>query len=120
MDHALYEVSINDSMFEPMRNNFDVLLTEMLHSMQRKESDSGELTLKVKISLVKQYEETGNGKISYIKPGFEHKISSAIQIKDERKGNFNEDYMLVSENQKYYLKKVEEKQVNLFFMGGKE
>lgn len=116
MDRAICEVSIDDEIFESTREDFDELMTEMLYSMQQKKSDSGELTLKMKISLLNQCEEIDGEKIAYIRPFFEHKISSSIQIKDERRGGFDKDYALVLDNQKYCLKKIEDRQQNLFSM----
>lgn len=117
MQKNIYKVSINDDIFEFMKLNFDEMLNNILFSMQKKESDNGELTLK--ISLSRETEEQQNpifGKEieSYIKPRFEHKITSSIQIKDERSGSFDEDYKLVSEDGKYYVQKIEDIQQNIF------
>lgn len=120
MKKNIYRVSINDDdIFEFMKLNFDEMLNNILFSMQKKESDSGELTLKLKISLSTETKEQfdnifGKETISYIKPKFEHKITSSIQIKDERSGSFNEDYKLVSEDGKYYVQKIEDIQQNIF------
>lgn len=43
-----------------MKLNFDEMLNNILSSMQKKESDNGELTLKLKISLSRETEEQQN------------------------------------------------------------
>lgn len=96
----IMEMSIKSDAFLKFRQNFDKLLFETITKMQQKGSSDASLTIKLDIELEKTFApvEDLSGDQSfrdvYI-PHFAHKITSAMQIKSEVKGKYDEECELV-------------------------
>ena len=73
------ELLITDDIFTELRQDFNIMLGRILHAMQSKGSDGGELNLKLKILLSHELLELdssvfGSETKEYINPKFEHKV----------------------------------------------
>lgn len=96
----ILELNINSNAFENMKEDFNAVLKRTLANMQQKGSNEAALTLKLSISLdeseVRDFDsQEPNAYRRVYKPGFDHKISSVMQIKTEKSGSFNGEYELV-------------------------
>ena len=107
----IHELLITDDIFSGLRLDFNMMMRKTLHTMQSKGSDSGEVNLKLKISLNHGLQKTGK---KYINPKFEHKITSVIQMKNEVTGTIEGRYELNSDNGQYYIQEIEDPQCSLF------
>ncbi len=114
-----YELLITDNIFCELRENFNAVMKKTLFTMQSKGSDSGKINLELKIFLNHDVLELGSGIFGketreYVNPAFEHKVTSTIQIKDEKTGKIDGKYELVSADGSYFIKEIENPQRSLF------
>ena len=77
-------INIEGTVFDAARNDFDSVLKNTLATMRKNGSTSATLTLKIDIALLDQRE----GDRTMVVPTFGHKVTSAIQTKEERAGKF--------------------------------
>lgn len=86
-----YRMTIASGAFEKMRGDFDKVLQNTLRNMEQKESSYAEIGVKLKITLIRSEVSDGSGMYmtrEILKPRFEHKVTSVMNIKDEEKGFF--------------------------------
>ena len=91
------DVSIYSEAFHKLREDFDKIMISTLARMQEKGSEDATITLKIDIGLEKTFAPvrgTTQMRDVYL-PTFEHKITSAMQIKQEVKGRYDEECELV-------------------------
>ena len=82
-------MTIASGAFEKMRGDFDKVLQGTLRNMEQKESSYAEIGVKLKITLIRSEVSDGSYMTREIlKPRFEHKVTSVMNIKDEEKGFF--------------------------------
>ena len=117
----ILELNINSSAFENMKADFDAVLKRTLSNMQQKGSNDAALTLKLNISLeeneVRDFDSPEpNAYRKVYKPGFDHKISSVMQIKTEKSGSFNGEYELVwdPDLEDFVMKPIDNGQPSIF------
>lgn len=81
-------VSISEDQFYDMRTQADKVLQKLIKNMIEKESNEGELTIKVSVKFIPEYVDNGPGKTprKALKPSYEHKISSQMKIQDQEAG----------------------------------
>lgn len=114
-------LSMSDDTFAAMKADFDSVLNGTIGNMEDKDADIAEITLKLKITLA-EAETTDEEVVNYeatreiIKPKFEHKISSVMQVKDSRSGKLEGDYELVYDRQtgRYKLRELTNGQTSFF------
>ena len=114
-------LSMSDDTFAAMKADFDSVLNDTIINMEDKKADLAELTLKLKI-ILSEAETVDEEVVAYeamreiIKPKFEHKISSVMQIKDSRNGKLDGDYELVYDREtgRYKLRELTHGQTSLF------
>ncbi|EDS09904.1 hypothetical protein [Anaerotruncus colihominis] len=114
-------LSMSDDTFAAMKMDFDSVLNDTITNMEDKKADLAEITLKLKITLA-EAETTDEEVVNYeamreiIKPKFEHKISSVMQVKDSRSGKLEGDYELVYDREAgcYKLRELTHGQTSLF------
>ena len=114
-------LSMSDDTFAAMKADFDSVLNDTIINMEDKKADLAELTLKLKI-ILSEAETVDEEVVAYeamreiIKPKFEHKISSVMQIKDSRNGKLDGDYELVYDRQtgRYKLRELTHGQTSLY------
>ena len=96
---AVTDCSINSDAFEKLRADFNKMMIDTLRKMQEKGSTDASLTIKIDIELEQTFAPVTVGDFEttrdvYI-PWFSHKVSSAMSIKSEVKGKFDEERELI-------------------------
>lgn len=111
-DHVKH-LNFESDTFSDMKRDMNFVLQRLLGNMQEKGATEGSMTLKVDISLANEYipnydpeVEGESRKIS--KPKFKHKVTSAVQIKDEKSGNLDTEMELTfdEESGEYVMQPV--------------
>ena len=116
----IFQMNIMSGAFESMRNDFDKILKRTLVNMETKESELSEITLKLKINLEKtiapDFDSEKGAERTVLKPKFDHKVSSVMNIKDEESGSFKGDYELVWDEdlQDFVVRPIDNGQMDLF------
>lgn len=104
------ELRIEAETFDKLRRDADIVLQRALGTMKEKESMDGKVTITIDIKLVPEFipnfdpEVQGETRKS-LKPKFDHKVTSAINIKNEEKGSVNPEMAMVwdEDKQEYVL-----------------
>lgn len=106
----IQELVLEDVTFDEARQNFNRVLQRLFRSMLDSGSSDGSITLKIDVSLTREYIPNNDPDIEgesreIHKPKFDHKVSSTVTVKDELKGNKNPEMELVwdEEKQMYVL-----------------
>lgn len=86
--------------FEEMKRDMNFVLQRLIGNMQEKGSDEGCMTLKIDVTMVKEfipnYDPDIEGESREIsKPQFKHKVTSVVKINDEKSGTLNNEMELV-------------------------
>ena len=104
------ELRIEAETFDKLRRDANTVLQMALGTMKEKESMDGKVTITIDIKMVPEfipnYDLSIQGETRKIlKPKFDHKVTSAINIKNEEKGNTNPEMEMVwnEEKQEYVL-----------------
>lgn len=104
------ELRIEAYTFEKLRRDANIVLQRALGTMKEKESMEGKVSITVDIKLVQEYIPNFDPNIEgetrkILKPKFEHKVTSAINIKNEEKGSTNPEMAMVwdEDKQEYVL-----------------
>lgn len=98
------ELRLDGELFDQVREDFNFVLQRLLGNMQEKGADSGALTLKLEIDFdtdrIQNFDPDIEGETRTInKPKFKHKITSTVQIKDEKGGNMDTEMELVMDEE---------------------
>lgn len=113
MSDYVKHLNFESDTFSDMKRDMNFVLQRLLGNMQEKGATEGSMTLKVEISLTNEYipnydpeVEGESRKIS--KPKFKHKVTSAVQIKDEKSGNLDTEMELTfdEESGEYVMQPV--------------
>lgn len=113
MSDYVKHLNFESDTFSDMKRDMNFVLQRFLGNMQEKGATEGSMTLKVDISLTNEYipnydpeVEGESRKIS--KPKFKHKVTSAVQIKDEKSGNLDTEMELTfdEESGEYVMQPV--------------
>lgn len=113
MSDYVKHLNFESDTFSDMKRDMNFALQRLLGNMQEKGATEGSMTLKVDISLTNEYipnydpeVEGESRKIS--KPKFKHKVTSAVQIKDEKSGNLDTEMELTfdEESGEYVMQPV--------------
>lgn len=113
MGDYVKHLNFESDTFSDMKRDMNFVLQRLLGNMQEKGATEGSMTLKVDISLTNEYipnydpeVEGESRKIS--KPKFKHKVTSAVQIKDEKTGNLDTEMELTfdEESGEYVMQPV--------------
>ena len=86
--------------FEEMKKDMNFVLQRLIGNMQEKGSDEGSMTLKIDVTMIKEfipnYDPDIKGESREIsKPQFKHKVTSVVKINDEKSGSLNNEMELV-------------------------
>lgn len=112
-----WALNLNDDTFNALKTDFNVVLKKTLHNMEQKESEAAELTVKLKISLERTKQASGDDiPRDVIIPKFDHKVSSVMQYKDEKTGTLGGNYELVwdKERGEWVMREIIDGQQNIF------
>lgn len=113
MSDYVKHLNFESDTFSDMKRDMNFVLQRLLGNMQEKGATEGSMTLKIDISLANEYipnydpeVEGESRKIS--KPKFKHKVTSAVQIKDEKSGNLDTEMELTfdEESGEYVMQPV--------------
>ena len=104
------ELRIEADTFDKLRRDTDIVLQRALGTMKEKESMDGKVTITIDIKLIPEFipnfdPEVKGGTRKILKPKFDHKVTSAINIKNEEKGSVNPEMAMVwdEDKQEYVL-----------------
>lgn len=104
------ELRIEADTFEKLRRDANIVLQKALGTMKDKGSADGKVSIALDIKLVQEYIPNFDPDIDgetrkILKPKFEHKVTSAINIKNEEKGSTNPEMAMVwdEDKQEYVL-----------------
>lgn len=104
------ELRIEADTFDKLRRDANIVLQRALGTMKEKESMEGKVSISVDIKMVPEfipnYDPDIQGETRKIlKPKFDHKVTSAINIKNEEKGSVNPEMAMVwdEDKQEYVL-----------------
>ena len=88
------ELRIEADTFEKLRRDTNIVLQKALGTMKDKGSAEGKVSIALEIKMVREFIPNFDPEIEgetreILKPKFEHKVTSAINIKNEEKGGVN-------------------------------
>lgn len=99
--------------FSGMKRDMNFVLQRLIGSMQEKGCQDGTMTLKIDVQLTREFVPNYNPEIpgesrEIAKPKFGHKVTSQMQVKDEKKGNLDTEMELFmnEETGEYELRPV--------------
>lgn len=109
-------LNMESDAFNVMRHDFNEVMNTTLRNMAKKDSDFAEVTVKLKITLMEAVQPIDGSFRNYTRPHLSHKISSVMQVRDEKSGAFTGDYELVldKETKEYVMRPVDDEQMSLF------
>ncbi|WP_373163455.1 hypothetical protein [Agathobaculum sp. Marseille-P7918] len=91
-----YELSLASETFTPAVEAFDRQMLSLLKRMRKLNISEGCVSLKISVSLERQFPLDENGKQQEIYvPRFEHETAAQIVQKAKTSGEINEDFVLV-------------------------
>ena len=99
MNDFVKELNFDSDTFENIKRDMNFVLQRLLGNMQEKGSTDGTMTVKIDVSLVREWVPNYNPEIEaetrmVSKPKFKHKVTSQVQIKDEKSGNLDTEMEL--------------------------
>lgn len=99
MNDFVKELNFESDTFENIKRDMNFVLQRLLGNMQEKGSTDGTMTVKIDMSLVREWVPNYNPEIEektrmVSKPKFKHKVTSQVQIKDEKSGNLDTEMEL--------------------------
>lgn len=107
------DLYLEAEVFEDARQKFNVVLQRLFKSMADTNSSDGSITLKMDVNMKRELIPNNDPEIKgstreIMLPDFGYKVSSAISVKEEEKGNNNPQMELVwnEEQQKFVLQYV--------------
>lgn len=93
-------INMDSDTFAVMKQDMTDSMNRLIRNMQRYNSDKGTMTVKITISLEEQdLDNSEKGDM----PTFEHKVSTSVQIKDEKSGKLNGEYLLEEDGKGGYI-----------------
>lgn len=99
MSDFVKELNFDGDTFNDMKRDMNFVLQRLLGNMQEKGCLEGTLTLKLDVSLVREYVPNYNPNIpgesrEIAKPKFSHKVTSQMKVEDMKKGNLDTEMEL--------------------------
>lgn len=90
------KLDFDSDTFEDMKRDMTFVLQRLIGNMEEKGSNEGTMTLKIDITMIKQfipnYSPDIEGETREVsKPQFKHKVTSAVKISDEKSGSLNNE-----------------------------
>lgn len=116
------QLNFESETFASVKRDMDFVLQRLLGNMQQKGASDGSMTVKIEVSFDKEfipnYDPDIEGESREIaKPKFKHKVTSAVQIKDEKSGNLDTEMELVfdEDSGEYVMKPIANTQQRSIF-----
>lgn len=93
-------INLESDTFAMMKRDMTASMNRLLRHMQKYSAEDGTMTVKIKVSIVNQELDDGcQGNV----PTFEHKVTTAVQIKDESSGKLSGNYVLEEDGKGGYV-----------------
>lgn len=105
------EITMESETFSKIRESFNLLLQRLFQKMEQNHSDEGAITLKVNLSISKDFIPDGNGSSREVhKPILKYKIDTQVPVKDGFDGKNDTGMELVYDDElkRYVLRYVSE------------
>lgn len=105
------EITMESETFSKIRESFNLLLQRLFQKMEQNHSDEGAITLKVNLSISKDFIPDGNGSSREVhKPVLKYKIDTQVPVKDGFDGKNDTGMELVYDDElkRYVLRYVSE------------
>lgn len=113
MEDYRMQLNFESETFAGIKRDMNFVLQRLLGNMQEKGAADGSMTLKIDVSFdteyIPNYDPNVEGESRRIeKPKFKHKVTSAVQIKDEKSGNLDTEMELVfdEDSGEYVMKPI--------------
>lgn len=111
-------LKIESEAFAPLRTDLNTILKRTLTNMEHKQSDTAEISVKLKIELAKMpiRDDAFDDNLRYtVRPKFVHKVSSVLQVKDEESGSMSGEYELVWDDEagEYVMRPIHDPQISM-------
>lgn len=107
------QLNFESETFAGIKRDMNFVLQRLLGNMQEKGATDGSMTLKIDVSFdteyIPNYDPKVEGESRRIeKPKFKHKVTSTVQIKDEKSGNLDTEMELVfdEDSGEYVMKPI--------------
>lgn len=103
-----------------MRKDVDEIMQRLIKNMVEKESDEGEITLKLTVKFVTEYVDDGVSRAARraLKPSYQHKVTSQMKMQDNKGGtsyNGLKEVVLDEESGLYVTRYIQgAQQMNMF------
>lgn len=99
MDKFMKTLDFDSDTLGNAKRDVNFVLQRLIGNMVEKGSMNGSLTLKIDVSFTQEYIPNYDPKVEgesrkINKPSFKHKVTSAVQIKDEKAGNMDTEMEL--------------------------
>ena len=118
---STYTLSLNGETFNNLKMDFEQMLQNLLTEMKKRGSQDGSLTIKLNGTLTpgqaRDLQSTTDGAMRDItKPMFVHKMSTVMQLKDERSGQQGGNFELVwdEETGEWVMREIDNGQTSIF------
>ena len=116
------QLNFESETFAGIKRDMNFVLQRLLGNMQQKGASDGSMTVKIEVSFDKEfipnYDPNIEGESREIaKPKFKHKVTSAVQIKDEKSGNLDTEMELAFDEDtgEYVMKPIANTQQRSIF-----
>ncbi|MCL2856186.1 MAG: hypothetical protein FWE19_00480 [Oscillospiraceae bacterium] len=119
--NSAFTLTLASDTFNALKTDFNQILRQVLGSMEQKQAEDGSVTIKLNIGL--QRDQVPDPSMPYegamreiIRPRFDHKVTSNIQLKDEKSGTLSGDYELVWDKDlcEWVMRPISDGQTSLF------
>ena len=116
-----YEISLNGPTFEKAKAAFERQIIGTLNKMRKKDITEGAVTLKLSITLEKQFpiDEDGRQQEAYV-PSFDYEVVASMTDKEKENGKMNRDWVLRADRGGLALYDRDEKTLFEIVEGGTE
>lgn len=118
---STYTLSLNGETFNNLKMDFEQMLQNLLTEMKKRGSQDGSLTIKMNVTLTpgqaRDFQSAADGAMRDItKPLFTHKMSTVMQLKDERNGQQGGNCELVWDEEigEWVMKEIDNGQTSIF------
>ena len=122
MSDFVKELNFDSDTFGNIKRDMNFVLQRLIGNMQDKDSSDGSMTVKIDVQLVNEWVPNYNPEIEgesrkVSKPKFKHKVTSQVQIKDEKAGNLDTEMELFfnEETGEYEMRPVADTTQRSFF-----
>lgn len=113
IDEFVKKINFNEDTFADAKRDMNFVLQRLIDNMLNKGSTEGSMTLKLDVTLkeefIPNFDPDIEGETRKVdKPVFKHKVTSQMQIKDEKSGNMDTEMELVLDDEtgEYVMKPI--------------